>query len=204
MDPIDDAKANMKKYAASALARKEALEAQLEKLKAKRAELAKDRAAAEASDATELLAEIDDLMVTLGARIESLEGQAALAANTVDEVLEQMKELDGARSSLERSALLAQVDALSSSDPYSTDPLDRALANVREHAATLDATVELEDALSPESARDFRRIEAQQKEDDLRKQLEAMKAQRRASKSASAEEPGSDASDPTKKPKRTL
>lgn len=196
MDPIDDAKAEMKKHAANALARKEELEAQLTKLTAQREELRASREAAEASGQTELLSEIDELAQTVDQNIESLEGQVAIAANTVDDVVAQMKDLEGSRSQLERDALVGKVRALTGSDPFSTDPVDRALANVRDHAAQLDAQVELNSALRPD---DPEPVRAQPTEADLRAQLEALKAKKRAEKE---EEEAS--SDPTDKPKRTM
>lgn len=199
MDVIDDAKAQMKKHAASALARKEELEKQLEDLRAQRAELAENRATAEAAGATELVGEIDEVAATLDLKIESTEEQAALAANTVDDIVEQMNELDGSRSSLERESLVGKVRALSSSDPFSMDPADRALANVRDHAASLDAEVAVNDQLSGKSRQELRRLQEEQQQADLRSQLEAMKQKKRE-----AAEADKDASDPSKKPKRTL
>ncbi len=202
MDVIDDAKAQMKKHAASALARKEELEKKLEELRAQRAELAENRAVAEAGGATELVAEIDEVAATLDANIESTDEQVALAANTVDDIVKQMNELEGDRSSLERDALVGRVRALSSSDPFSMDPADRALANVRDHAAQLDAEIAVEDQLSGKSRQELRRLQEEQKQADLRSQLEALKQKKRDA--AAAKDEGGDDDGGVKKPKRTM
>ncbi len=202
MDAIDDAKAVMKKHAASALARKEELEGQLEKLLAQRAELDESRAAAESAGATELLAEIDEVRGTLGLKIESMEEQIAIAANTVDDVVQQMNDLEGSRSTLERDSLMAKVQALSTTDGFSVDPVDRALANVRDHAASLDAEAGVADVgLDPQTRAKLRQLEEDKKEAGLRAQLEALKAKKRE---ASAPKDDDDDDDPLKKPKRTM
>jgi phage shock protein A len=195
VDPIDEAKAEMKKHAANALARKEDLEAQLVKLNAQRDELRASREAAESAGNAELLAEIDDVAATLDQNIESMEGQVAIAANTVDDVVAQMNELEGSRSQLEREALVGKVRALTGSDPFSMDPVDRALANVRDHAAQMEAELAVGAAVTPRDPAPAKPTEA-----DLRAQLEALKAQKRAEKAADDD----DDDDPTGKPKRTL
>lgn len=195
-DTLAQAKATLKKAAASQMMRIERLQGELMELEAKHSQ----------DLANPLISEAIALKQALLAELEM----------DLDESKQQLREIDGLKDDLQRAGLKRQVNELTSADPFSADPVDRALENVREHIQELDARAEVMAELAGEarSAEELRRklasMTAQERDAAARAQLEELKAARKALEEAVVQSAASkpaqsdDPPPPPTKPKRTM
>ncbi len=204
---VADAKRTIKKAAAALLVKKEAAAERVMKLQARRDELA---AGLQQAQALADSAQVEQLQASLRDAEEHLDLEQQVLAKVeadLQDTLRDMDALPGLQSQGERAALQAKVSALSASDPFAISAEDRALENVRGAILGLDAQVKLQAELAGDAEPALSRAEAQQaKEDAIRAQLAALKANKKQAASEAPAEPASEADAPAtkKRSKRTL
>jgi hypothetical protein len=190
-DTLAQAKAALKKAAASQLARKERLEEELQRLR---------RA---------LALQPDDTLAEAVAEKESL---LATVEHDLQESLQELRSFDGLKDDLRRATLQREVGRLTTEDPFAPSAEARALENVRGHIETLDAQAEVmaelgaEAKASEDARRKLARMDAESREAAAKAQLAALKAARQKAPAPGADpaaDPEAPPAPPTK-PKRTL
>jgi hypothetical protein len=183
-DAVAEAITQNRRLAAKHLVRKQDLEAELAKLRGQHV------------DDPALAAEVD-------ARIAAATTELQAATYDYQAALAELAALDR----LGYQARKLEVDTIAASlrpDPLSRAPEDIALANVREHAADLDAQVRLADELGERPAPAPKPAPPSREEADAnaRREFEALRARRTGSSAPS--DPEADPPDPPARPKKTL
>ncbi len=203
-DTIADAQAKLKKLAASTMVQKEQREAELAQLKAKVEQLEADRALAIEAGEDALALEVSSLLTDLQEQVSQKDGELALAEQTYQEVLTDLKQLR--KDAPKLSADLAHAEAMAPvrSDPFDMSLENRALDNARRGIQELDAQVTLDRELNAEAEQDretqrkLRALEKEQADAKARAQLAELKAKFKKKKEAagaSAEAPADEPSD---------
>lgn len=191
-DTIADAQAKLKKLAASTMVQKEQREAELAQLKAKVEQLEADRALAIEAGEDALALEVSSLLTDLQEQVSQKDGELALAEQTYQEVLTDLKQLR--KDAPKLSADLAHAEAMAPvrSDPFDMSLENRALDNARRGIQELDAQVTLDRELNAEAEQDretqrkLRALEKEQADAKARAQLAELKAKFKKKKEASA------------------
>jgi hypothetical protein len=208
-DAIAEARARIKKIAASMLVRKESLESEQRRLDDDRARVERELEAC-GDDAARKSA-IEQMRGELRERLAAKNDELAVAEKDYRDALAQIEELGRLARTAERAELRAVVDSARAPDLDERSAEDIALANVREHIENLEARADLERELSGDSSSRTARVrdraaERARSEADARSELEALKAKRR-DRTAGDPESGSDDEAPkggNVGPKRTL
>lgn len=185
MDPkasLRSALAQLRKIAASQLARKEKIEASFEALTTQHAELKSRRKELASADGGPLARELDTALPNLEAQLESVRQELAQAELDLEESLRHLKDSDGMERQLDRALLQRKVRELSQSDPYSPSAEDIALANAREAIQEAAARVDVTRELQGEST-----SVAPDLDERARAELERLKAERAAKKTGPSE-----------------
>lgn len=172
-DITDDARAKMKKHLGGMLAEQERLEALVKKDQAELARLDQEIAAIEDPG---LLGQLKPLREELAARLSANQEALALVAQGFEATRADMKDLGRFGDKMQREQLVASLAVKAPGDALSSDPTDRALANVRDHIENLAGRVALDRELG---AKPSAQAEGESEEARARKQLEALKAARK-------------------------
>lgn len=179
-DAITEARVRLKKLAASSLARKEALTAELRRLRIQREEVASGDLTPDDDDADQerlaVLAELDRM-------IAERETSLASAEQDLRAALSELDDLGKVKQRAERDLVRAIADSALRPDPIATSTVDRALENVRGHIADLDARARLDAPASPpRSAKE----EREERELRARRELAELKAKKQREREAAA------------------
>lgn len=220
-EPITEARVRLKKLAASMLVRKERLEEELKMLEAEQARVVQELDLIAAASPAEpdvgieptgraLDPELAAIRAELAAKVDAKREELEQAEADLSGALRQFDDLAKVKTQTERDVLRAVVAGATSRDPFSRDPADVALANVREHIGELGARVRLNDELAGVSAVDAPAapVVREDPEAKARAILAELKAKKRgaspaaSSTSGDAVGSGPDANGPAPAPKK--
>jgi hypothetical protein len=157
-DAIQEALARNKQLAARLLVHAQDLEAKVKETQSRLA-LAQEGA--------------PDLAASLHATLDTQRTEMEGAQGEYQAVLQELDALKKLLKDAERGVLVADLGVTLPGDALSASAVDQALARVREHAAHLEAQVEVNRALAPTPA-----IPTESPEEKARRQLEELKAAR--------------------------
>jgi hypothetical protein len=178
-DPKDitsEARAKMKRLAASMMVDQERLEALVKKDEAELGKLDLELDAVRSTGSSELSAGLEQLRAELAGRLEANREALALVQANFEATTKDMDDLGRFGDRMQREHLRAATQVTLPGDPYSTDVTDAALSSVREHIEKLSG----EAALGAELAAAKRPpTSAESEEARARAQLAAMKAARK-------------------------